>query len=432
MRLRLAVLATLVTTLAAGAVTGIASAAPRHDRGLTINAVPNPIDAGDGVFIYGQLNTTPVGGQTIVLYHHLAGSGLGYTKVGQTTTDSHGFYEFTRAEGVVMTNRSWFVREQGIHQIHSRTVFERVSALVSLAASTTTAVTGQPVTFTGMVTPNHAFERVVLQEQDNAGNWRSLKSGRLDGGSNYSIIYRWRFAGDHTVRVLFPSDARNIAGTANPVTVAVQQKQVPGFTVSSSDQLISYGQSVTISGVLDQSSTSTTGEPNTPVTLWARNAYQSQFTPVADTTTGSDGSYTFAPQVPTFNTVYQVRTTLAPRRHSAALFEGVQDVLTLTPSSTTSEIGGHVTFTGTVLPDKAGRVIYLQRLGADGNWHSEEVRFVTNASTFQFGWTFGKAGQYQFRARITGDRGNVGGASAPVTITVSPVVSPPTTLPPAS
>jgi surface-anchored protein len=77
-------------------------------------------------------------------------------------------------------------------------------------------------------------------------------------------------------------------------------------------------------------------------------------------------------------------------------------------------------------------VIYLQRLGADGNWHNEEVRFVTNASTFQFAWTFGKAGQYQFRARITGDRGNVGGASAPVTITVSSVVSPPASLPPAS
>lgn len=431
MRLRLAVLATLVTTLAAGAVSSVANAAPRHNRGLTIAAVPNPIDAGDGVFIYGQLNATPVGGQTIVLYHHLAGSGLGYTKVGQTTTDSHGFYEFTRAEGVVMTNRSWFVREQGIHQIHSRTVFERVSALVSLAASTTTAVTGQPVTFTGSVTPNHAFERVVLQEQGADGNWRDLKSGRLDGGSNYSITYRWRFAGDHTVRVLFPSDFRNIAGSANPVTVAVQQKQVPGFTISSSDQLISYGQSVTISGVLDQSSSSTSGEANTPVTLWARTAYQIQFTPVADTTTGSDGSYTFALQVPTFDTVYQVRTTLASHRHSAALFEGVQDVLSMTPSSTTSEVGGHVTFTGTVLPDKAGHVIYLQRLGADGNWHSEEVRFVTNASTFQFGWTFGKAGTYQFRARITGDRGNVGGASAPVTITVSPAVST-IGLPPAS
>jgi hypothetical protein len=426
MRLRLAVLATLVTTLAAAAASSVASAAPGHNRGLTINAIPNPIDAGEGVFIYGHLNVAPVGGQTIVLYHHLAGSGLGYSKIGQTTTDSHGFYEFTRAEDVVMTNRSWFVREQGVHQIHSRTVFERVSALVSIAPSTTSAVTGQPVTFTGTVTPNHAFERVVLQEQTNSGDWRDLKSGRLDGGSNYSITYRWRFAADHTVRVLFPRDARNVAGASDQATVAVQQKQVSGFTINSSDQLISYGQSVTISGVVDNAAV------NTPVTLWARNAYQSQFTPVADTTTGSGGSYTFAPpQVPGYNTVYIVRTTLTPHRHSAALFEGVQDVLTMTPSSTTSEVGGHVTFTGTVLPDKAGHVIYLQRLGADGDWHNEEIRFVTNASTFQFGWTFGKAGTYQFRARITGDRANVGGASAPVTIQVAPTTNP-STLPTAS
>jgi hypothetical protein len=432
MRLRLAVLATLVTTLVAVAVTSVASAAPGHNRGLTINAIPNPIDAGEGVIIYGHLNVAPVGGQRIILYHHLAGTNLGYTKVGQTTTDSRGFYEFTRAEDVVLTNRSWFAREQGAHFIHSRTVSERVSALVSIAASTTMTTTAQPVTFTGTVTPDHAGERVVLQEETQSGNWRDVKSGRLDGGSNYSITKAWRFAGDHIVRVLFPRDVRNIAGASDTVTVAVQQKQVPGFTIASSDQLISYGQAVTISGVLDEPSSSTTPDANIPVTLWARNAYQSQFTPVADTTTGTDGSYSFAPQVPGYNTVYQVRTTLAPNRHSAVLFEGVQDVLTLTPSSTTSDVGGQVTFTGTVLPDKAGHVIYLQRLGADGNWHNEEIRVVSNASTFQFGWTFGKAGTYQFRARITGDRGNVGGASAPVTITVSPTVAPPASLPPAS
>ncbi|MBV9606610.1 MAG: hypothetical protein JO027_15960 [Solirubrobacterales bacterium] len=425
MRPRLAVLAMVVTTLVAVAVPSVVTAAPSHNRGLTINAIPNPIDAGEGVFIYGHLNVAPVGGQTIILYHHLAGSGAGYTKVGQTQTDTHGFYEFTRAEDVVLTNRSWFVREAGIHQIHSRTVFERVAALVSLSASTSTAVTGQPVVFTGHVEPNHAGERVVLQEETPSGDWRGLKSGRLDGGSNYAITYRWRFAGDHTVRVLFPSDARNISGAANPVTVAVQQKQIPGFTINSSDQLISYGQTVTISGVVANAAS------NTPVTLWARDAYQAQFTPVADTTTGAGGSYTFAPQTPGYNTEYQVRTTLAPHRHSAVLFEGVQDVLTMTPSSTTSEVGGHVTFTGTVLPDKAGHVIYLQRLGADGDWHNEEIRVVTNASTFQFGWTFGKAGTYQFRARIVGDRGNVGGASAPVTIQVSPATNP-STLPPAS
>ena len=425
MRPRFAVLATVVTTLVAVVVPSVVSASPTNNSGLTINAIPNPIDAGEGVFIYGHLNVTPVAGQTIILYHHLAGSGLGYTKVGQTTTDSHGFYEFTRAENVVMTNRSWFVREAGIHQIHSRTVFERVAALVSLSASTSSAVTGQPVVFTGHVDPSHAGEPVVLQQETASGEWRDLKSGHLDRGSNYAIAYRWRFAGDHTVRVLFGSDVRNIRGAANPVTVAVQQMQRPGFTINTSDQLISYGQSVTISGVLDSAATST------PVTLWARNAYQTQFTPVADTTTGSGGSYTFAPQVPAHNTVYIVRTTLAPHRNSAALFEGVQDVLTLTPSSTTSEIGGHVTFTGTVLPDKAGHVIYLQRLGADGDWHNEELTVLTNASTFQFGWIFGKAGTYQFRARISGDRGNVGGASEPVAVQVSPAIST-SSLPPAS
>ena len=69
-----------------------------------------------------------------------------------------------------------------------------------------------------------------------------------------------------------------------------------------------------------------------------------------------------------------MRTTLAPHRHSAVLFEGVQDVLTLTPELDHLGRRGHVTFTGTVLPDKAGHVIYLQRLGADGNWHNEEIR----------------------------------------------------------
>lgn len=106
MRPRLAVLALVFTTLVAVAVPSLANAAPRHNRGLTINAIPNPIDSGEGVFIYGHLNVAPVANQTIILYHHLAGSGRGYTVVGRTTTDSHGFYQFARAEDVVTTNRS--------------------------------------------------------------------------------------------------------------------------------------------------------------------------------------------------------------------------------------------------------------------------------------------------------------------------------------
>jgi hypothetical protein len=235
---------------------GIAGAAPRHNHGLTINATPNPIIAGEGVLIYGQLKGTDIAGKTIVLFHHISDSGTGYSRIGSTTTDSHGFYEFTRAEGIVETNRSWFVRLGATPGVHSRTVHERVAALVSIAASSTSALTRHPVTFTGHVAPNHAFERVVLQEQiGSSDDWKALKSGRLGLGSNYSITYRWKVPGDHTVRVAFRGDNRNIRGESDTVAVAVQQAEVPDFTIQTSDPIITYGQSATISGVLDAKGT---------------------------------------------------------------------------------------------------------------------------------------------------------------------------------
>ena len=106
-------------------------------------------------------------------------------------------------------------------------------------------------------------------------------------------------------------------------------------------------------------------------------------------------------------------------------------MVTLTSSSPTSTVGGHVLFTGTVTPDKAGHVIYLQKQGPDGDWHTVEVRLVQSDATFQFGWTFGGAGTKMFRARIPGGPFNLGGASPPVTITVTGL-APPSSLPPAS
>jgi hypothetical protein len=429
MRLRFAVLASVLTALVVVAAPGIVNAAPRHNHGLTINATPNPINAGDGVLIYGQLNNPPISDQTIILYHHIGGSHQGFTEIGRATTDAHGFYEFTRVEGVVLTNRSWFVREAGIHGVHSRTVREHVGALVSLAASSPTALTNHPITFSGHVSPNHAFERVFLQEQKgNSDDWTTLKSGRLGAGSNYSIPYRWRVPGAHDVRVVFRGDLRNDRGASDPVTVTVQQTQVAAFTINSSAPIIGYGQSATISGTLFMRST-TTPEPNTAVTLFGRSAGQSGFTALGAGTTDSSGHYSFTVSPPN-NTVYVVRTTLPPLRNSAALFEGVRDVVTFASSPLSSTVGGHVTFTGTVTPDKAGHVVYLQRLGADGDWHTVEVRIVHSDASFSFGWTFGSTGAKEFRARIPGGPFNLGGASPPVTVNVT--LPPVSALPPAS
>lgn len=431
MRLRLAVPAFAVAVLGMGCLPTVAAAAPRHNHGLTIAATPDPVIAGEGVLIYGQLKGPDNAGQTIRLYHRLIGSGRGYTPVGTTTTDSSGFYEFTRAEDVVYTNRNWFVR--GPDGAHSRTVHERVVPLVTVSPSSASTDTNHPIVFTGSVTPNHAFERVFLQEEiGSTDDWRTLTSTFLGGGSRYTLAHRWRHPGNHDVRILIRRDARNLAGASDPATVEIQQAQMPGFTINSSDPIAPAGSSVTISGVLDQAGTSAPAL-GALVQLWGRRPDQDHFLVLADGTTASDGSYQFNPPASATDMIYQVRTMRAPDspvRHTAVLFQGIQDVVTIQESSSSASVGDAVTFTGTVMPDKAGHVIYLQKLGKDGDWHTVAVSIVRNDSTYQFVWRFGSPGTVTFRTRITSDRFNVGGHSDPATVMVT--APPASALPPGS
>jgi hypothetical protein len=154
---------------------------------------------------------------------------------------------------------------------------------------------------------------------------------------------------------------------------------------------------------------------------------------LADASTGSDGSYSFSQTGLSTNTVYYVATMplqQTARRHTAPLYQGVGAVATIQSSAGSATTGQAVRFTGTVIPDKAGHVIYLQKRGEDNGWHTVEVRIVRDDSTFQFHWTIGSPGVHTFRARITSDGTNVGSASAPVSITAS--APPASSLPPGS
>jgi hypothetical protein len=421
MRLRFALLGPLLTALVVCATAGIADAAPRHNHGLTINATPNPIQAGEGVLIYGQLRGGDVSGQPITLYHRVNPSPV-FQVIGRTTTNKFGFYEFTRAEGVVYSNRSWFVRGPG--PSHSRTVHERVQALVSLAANATTADTRTPIVFSGHVTPDHTGGRVFLQVQrGTSDNWRTIESASLGAGSNYSISKRWRIPGERLVRVVLRRDPRNIRSVSDPVTVVIEQAQVPDFTISSSDPVITINESATITGKLFMKGT-TNPEADTPITLCSRTAAEPTF--MCDTAgmTGADGSYSFQ-VTPVHNEVYFVETTLPPHRHTARLFEGVRDEVTLQTSAPSVNVGQQETFSGVVNPNQAGDIVYLQRLGADGNWHTVAVSTVHGDSSFQFVHSFGNTGSKTFRAWVLPDPANLGGASPSVTVTVTlpPVAS---------
>jgi len=422
MRSRFTVLAAIVCGLGA-LVVPVAGAAPRHDKGLTIAAAPNPIIAGEGVLISGQLTGPDNAGQTIRLYHRLAGT-PSFTLIGATTTNSDGQYEFTRVEGVVLTNRNWYVR--GPSDTHSRTIHEHVAALVSLVPSSSTGLSGQRLVFTGAITPVHPDERVLLQEQDglNGNGWRTIASTFTGPGSHFDFSHVWSRPGDYTIRAYFPGDPRNVAGASDPASVQIQQKENPTFTLTSSQPILPEGKSVTLSGYLYKTGT-TTPEGLTEVTLYGQTVGQ-PFNAIATIATASNGSYSFT-ESPVNNTVYKVETTLAPHRSTAVLYEGVQDELTITDSSSTATDGGSVTISGTVSPDKTGHVIYLQKQGADGFWHNVASETVAAGSTYSFTHTFGEMGTMTFRARIPGGPDNVGNASAPVTITVSGVAPIPPT-----
>jgi hypothetical protein len=422
MRVRVAALTAAMTACGCAAIPSIAAAhGPVHNRALTIHNSPRAIVAGDPVLIYGRLLGRGAANQRVVLWHRINPRGH-FTIIGRTTTDSSGRYEFTRENGIVETNRSWFVSGPALS--HSRTVHERVSAEVTLSPSATQATTRHPITFTGQVSPGHAGEPIELQAQKGSSTqWHTIKVAKLSASSSYSIPFAWRFPGPRNVRAVFAGDRENTAGVSSVSTVIVDQTEVPSFTIGSSSPVVPNQTPATISGKL-LNPAGTAPEAGVGVALYASAPHQHNWSETQATTTGTDGSYSFSVQGST-NMLYQARTIAAPARHSAVVFQGVQDIVSITPSTSAAVVGQQVTFSGNVAPGKPGDAVYLERLGKDGNWHIVKNATLDAGSNYSIPWTFGTPGAKQVRVQVLGDPQNVTGASAavPITVTLPPVSS---------
>jgi hypothetical protein len=414
-----------------------AALAHKHPGGrcrISINVAPPEITAGDPVVVFGRLLCRPGGreaGQVVKLYHHLASS-PGFAYVQSTTTDAHGFYEFSRADGVVETNRAWYVRSHGAQSASKRI---KVAAQVTLngPAEGTQLLTGEAnkVTFTGTVGPADVGARVILQRQNaTTGNeWRRIDVGRVEPGGGFTIVHAFRFPGDANLRVEVRSQGRNIPSVSDDVLeYDISQAQNPALTIAASTDPIPYGQSVTITGVL-------AGGAGRPVTLLARTADQ-HFVPVAQATADAGGNYSFPAQSPVNSTFYRVTSTepLCPAApphmaacealrlvRSAVLYEGVKDVLTAQVSTATVQAGRQLTFSGSVAPGHPGHIIYLERQDASGQgFHVVQVALVNPDSTYAIVHTVYDAGTKVFRIYIPGGPENLGAASQPFTIQVTP------------
>lgn len=402
-------------SLLAAAPSGAAAAKHPSPNGrcqITINVAPRQITAGDPVIIFGRLICPRHAQQPVRLFHHIAGR-AGFSFVQRTTTDANGFYAFSRAAERVETNRSWFVRSRGAQ---SATRAIRVAAQVTLNGPPegTQILTGpaNAVTFTGTVDPADAGARLLLQRQnaDNGNGWAHIGSGTVGPGGKYSIGHVFRVPGDANIRTLVLSQGRNIPSPSNVLQYEISQAQNPNLTINAAPDPITFGQSVVISG-------KAVNGAGQPLALLAHIARQG-FTPVAQVTAASDGSYTFPAQMPLRSTFYEVRGAHA---HSAVLFEGVKDALTAQVSGTTVASGQTLTFSGTVSPAHPGHVIYLQRQNANsGEFHVVQVSTLDSSSAYSITHRFYGAGSGNYRVFIPGGRENGGAHSQLFSITVTP------------
>ncbi len=438
----------LIAAISLLAMTPAVASAHKHPSPLgrcaiNIRVAERQITAGEQVEVKGRLKCLPpaaAGSQAVTLYEHVAGT-AGYVPVQSTTTDMNGFYEFTPT--ALNANTSFYVRSHGAQSGHKQA---RVAVQVTLTGPEGTQITtGVPnqQTFSGTVTPADVGARVILQRQNavTGDEWHRIGIGQVVAGGStggeYTITHTFRVPGDASIRVLVRSDGLNIPSASTPLEYEISQAQNPSLTIASSADPISYGAPVTISGVLAGVTT-----PQT-VTLLARTVHQHGFAPIAEVSTDASGNYSFPAQAPVNSTLYRVgaaapgcsagpplvKACKARQLKSAALYEGVKNVLTAEVSASTVQAGEALTFKGTVAPDQTGHVIYLERENAAGTaFHVVQVGHVLPGSVYSIVHQVYVPGTKVFRVEIPGGPDNGRAVSQPFTISVTP--APPSALAP--
>jgi hypothetical protein len=412
-RLCLAALGILgcVLVLAPAAAQARRHPSPNGRHSISIATSDNPVVAGDQLAIFGRLRGPHNGNRVVTLWHRINPRRF-FTPVQRTRTDAHGFYAFLRPNGVVNSNRNWYVKSL---RARSRTVHERVFSLVTLSgpADGSNLETGPAhrVTFSGTVSPFAVGDRVILQRQnaDTGRRWHQIDRTRVRPGGTFTIPHTFRVPGDANVRVLVRGTRRNIRSVSDVLGYEISQAQNPALTLNSSADPLTIGQSTSLTGTLQ-------GGAGQTVNLLAKSP-GGQFAQVAGTVADSSGNYSFV-QVPLHNTLYQVQ---GGGKKSAQLFEGVKFLLTASEAPGTVSAGDTVTFSGTVAPDATGHVIYLQRQNPNGHgFHTVKVENVGAGSVYSITRRLFVPGTKVFRVFIPGGPMNQGAASQPFTITVNP------------
>ena len=216
---------------------------------LTIQSSANPLTYEQPTTISGALGGTTAAARAGTPVTLLARTRMQhvFVPVAQTTTGAGGKYAFSAQKPL----QSAFYRVTGQGQL-SAVLFEGVKYALTAAVSPTGAQVGQPVTFSGTVTPWHAGHVVYLQAQDRSGvgfhvvQVAAVNPPTVPGGpSTFSFSHAFYNAGvsPRKVRVKVPGDPQN-QGVASPLLeIALAPAATPAAEALGNSSLPGPGQS---------------------------------------------------------------------------------------------------------------------------------------------------------------------------------------------
>jgi hypothetical protein len=178
---------------------------------LTIQTSADPVPYGTPVTISGVAAATnaPV---TLLARTH----GGAFAPVATSTTDAEGHYTFTQ-EPLQST-----YYEAADASARSSALFEGVLFTLTPSATPDAVAAGQPVTFSGTLSPAHAGQVVYLERQYASGaGFHPIASGTVDEASAYAITHTFSRTGTSVLRVKVPGDGKLLTSTSEPFTVAL-------------------------------------------------------------------------------------------------------------------------------------------------------------------------------------------------------------------
>jgi hypothetical protein len=182
---------------------------------LTIKSSADPISYGAPITIEGVLKGGA--GKTITLLSHAKGIKT-FGPVTPTVAGPAGEYKFVQTP---LINTFYRVTSGGLN---SAVVVEGVKYLLTAGVSATKVLAGQPLTFSGTVTPAHAGKTVYLERENLFGGGfhvAEVSEKILLPSGMYSLTHVFFGAGKQVFRVHVPGDPENQGVSSPAFTIEV-------------------------------------------------------------------------------------------------------------------------------------------------------------------------------------------------------------------